>query len=104
MAGSRRSGAVFGAFAYLQAMSLYNNVRQRVLRLRQPKYLFGALVGAAYLYFFLLRRTVRPGRMPSQLHLTPALLADFATLAALVGAAVLESRQPDSKIRKITNL
>jgi short-subunit dehydrogenase len=32
-----------------------------------------------------------------------ALLA-VATLAALVGAAVLESRQPDSKIRKLTNL
>ncbi len=83
MAGTRRSGAVFGAFAYLQAMSLYNNVRQRVLRLRQPKYLIGALVGAAYLYFFLFRRAVRPGHMPSQLHMSPSLMADFATLAAL---------------------
>ena len=44
-ASAHRHGAVFGAFAYLQATSLYNNVRQRLLRLRQPKYLIGAVVG-----------------------------------------------------------
>lgn len=82
-AAGQRPGAVFGAFVYLQAMSLYNNVRQRVLRLRQPKYLVGALVGAAYLYFVLLRRAVRPGHAPANLHASPALMADFATLAAL---------------------
>ena len=46
-AAAQRQGAVFGAFVYLQATSLYNNVRQRLLRLRQPKYLVGAVVGAA---------------------------------------------------------
>ena len=44
---AHRHGAVFGAFAYLQAVSLYNNVRQRLLRLKQPKYLVGAVVGDA---------------------------------------------------------
>ena len=35
-AAAHRPGAVFGAFVYLQATSLYNNLRQRLLRLRQP--------------------------------------------------------------------
>ena len=47
MSPGNRSVAVMRAFAYLQAVSLYNNVRQRLLRLRQPKYLIGAVVGAA---------------------------------------------------------
>lgn len=38
------------AFVYLQAMSLFNLVRQRLRRLRQPRYLIGAIVGVAYLY------------------------------------------------------
>ena len=29
---AQRHGGVFGAFAYLQATSLYNNVRQRLKR------------------------------------------------------------------------
>ncbi|MBN8214805.1 MAG: hypothetical protein J0M09_17915 [Xanthomonadales bacterium] len=38
------------AFVYLQAMSLFNLVRQRLRRLRQPRYLIGAIVGVGYLY------------------------------------------------------
>ncbi len=84
MSASHRSGAVFGAFVYLQAMSLYNNVRQRVLRLRQPKYLVGALIGAAYLYFFMIRKVVGVGHAPANMKMaSPAMMADFATLAAL---------------------
>ncbi len=48
---------VLRAFSYLQALSLYNGVRQRLLRLRQPKYLFGAIAGVAYFYFFVIRHT-----------------------------------------------
>ena len=62
---AHRQGAVFGAFVYLQATSLYNNLRQRLLRLRQPKYLVGAVVGAAYLYFFLFHRMLRVGNAAS---------------------------------------
>ena len=81
--GNNGPGAVVGAFAYLQAMSLYNNMRRRVLRLKQPKYLVGAVFGVAYLYFFLFRRAVHPGGSTAGLHVAPGMMADFATLAAL---------------------
>lgn len=44
------------AYLYLQLTSIRNAIVQRLRRLRQPKYLFGAIVGGAYLYFFLFRR------------------------------------------------
>ncbi len=43
---------MFDALLYLTFTSLGNSVRQRLRRLRRPKYLFGALAGAAYFYFF----------------------------------------------------
>ncbi len=55
-----RIGAIAGAFVFLQSRSLWNRLRRSVQRLRQPRYLFGALVGGAYFYFFLFRR-VRSG-------------------------------------------
>ena len=55
LAASNRFTAVAGAFFYLQITSLYNNLRRRLLRLRQPKYLLGALAGAAYMYAFVFR-------------------------------------------------
>ena len=83
-ASAHRHGAVIGAFAYLQATSLYNNVRQRLLRLRQPKYLIGALVGGAYLYFFLFHRAFRTnGGAPPGLEMSPALASTIASLVAL---------------------
>ena len=54
---------MFGALLYLRLTSLRNLVSYRVRRLRQPRYLVGAAVGGAYLYFFLLRR-VRMAGMP----------------------------------------
>ena len=79
-----RFRTVFGAFVYLQATSLYNNVRQRVLRLRQPKYLVGAVIGAAYVYFFMIRKIVGVGHRSANVQTSsPAMMANFATLAAL---------------------
>lgn len=43
------------ALRYLLARSFLNGVRARVVRLRQPKYLFAALVGIAYFYFYFYR-------------------------------------------------
>ncbi|MBS0225914.1 MAG: hypothetical protein JSS25_06200 [Proteobacteria bacterium] len=84
MSAGNRSGAVFGAFVYLQATSLYNNVRQRVLRLRQPKYLVGAVIGAAYIYFFMIRKVLGAGHGRTSLQTaSPAMMANIATLAAL---------------------
>lgn len=79
---------VVRAFSYLQVLSLYNGVRQRLLRLRQPKYLFGALAGVAYFYFFVIRHLfengirqpgVQPGMPPEAIPL----------IAALAGAGVM---------------
>jgi hypothetical protein len=83
-ASVHRAGAVVGAFAYLQATSLYNNVRQRLLRLRQPKYLVGAVVGVAYIYFFLFHRAFRAhGAPPPGFELSAALASTIASLVAL---------------------
>ncbi len=48
-------------FLYLTACSIKNRVLARFRRLRQPRYLVGAVVGIAYLYLVFFRRA-RPGR------------------------------------------
>jgi len=84
MATANPPGAVVRAFAYLQAMSLYNNVRQRLLRLRQPKYLIGALIGGAYIYFFLFHRMLRVGNVQSNgFAMTPDIASAIASVVAL---------------------
>lgn len=76
-----------GALFYLRAASLWGAVRSRLLRLKQPKYLFGALVGVAYFYFFFIRpRGTAPRGMPSGGTL-PALPAE--TLVVIIGVAAL---------------
>jgi hypothetical protein len=40
------------ALLFLQFNSIKNRLRVRIQRLRQPKYLFGAIVGCAYFYFY----------------------------------------------------
>lgn len=47
---------MIGALLYLRLHSLGNLVSYRVRRLRQPRYLFGAVFAVAYIYFFILRR------------------------------------------------
>jgi len=44
---------VLRALLYLRLTTLRNKARSQVRRLRQPKYLFGAMAGAAYFWFFL---------------------------------------------------
>ena len=41
---------MLGALLYLRLTSLKNWLRSRVRRLRQPKYLAGLIVGAAYFF------------------------------------------------------
>jgi len=45
------------ALVYLRATSLAGLVKSRLARLKQPKYLAGAIVGAAYVYLTFLRRS-----------------------------------------------
>lgn len=47
---------VISALWFLQTRSLYNAARARLLRLRQPRYLIGAVVGVGYLWMVLFRR------------------------------------------------
>jgi ABC-2 type transport system permease protein len=84
-ASGNRLFAVVGAFVYLQATSLYNNLRQRLLRLRQPKYLFGALAGAAYLYVFVFRKMFQmgSGHSNSSIATSPEILGDLSMLVAI---------------------
>lgn len=49
-----------GAFLYLFLTSARNSARRRLDRLRQPRYLIGAIVGVGYFYFFLFRHTLKP--------------------------------------------
>jgi ABC-2 type transport system permease protein len=81
------SASVARAYAWMKWNSLRNLVVQRVKRLKQPKYLFGALAGGAYLYFFLFRHMFNggPGRgMPNGLGLSPDLAPDAMAVASVV--------------------
>ena len=42
---------MIGASLYIIVCSVRNRIRQRLRRLREPRYLIGAVVGVAYLYF-----------------------------------------------------
>jgi hypothetical protein len=48
---------VLGASLYIILCSAKNRIRTRLRRLREPRYLIGALVGAAYLYFSFFARS-----------------------------------------------
>lgn len=82
---------MLGALLYLRLTSLKNLLLSRVRRLKQPKYLVGAIVGIGYFYFMFFRRfgaaNPRPPRLPlaalSELDLT-SVLATFGALALLV--------------------
>ena len=74
------------ALLYLQWFSLRNQTVARLKRLKQPKYLFGALVGGAYFYFYFLRylfHSPGPAREPSFLT-APENLVLIEGLAATV--------------------
>ena len=53
-------GGLGGALVYLRVTSLRNAVISRFERLKQPKYLIGAVVGVAYFYFLIGRRISAP--------------------------------------------
>jgi ABC-2 type transport system permease protein len=92
---------VLRASLYIIACSTRNRIRQRLRRLREPRYLAGAVVGAAYLYFsfFARLRGSRPGgaararrsRRASPLDAGPALAAAapaFGGIALMAAAAL----------------
>src|SRR4051794_11935530 len=80
------------ASLYILGCSLKNRLRMRVRRLREPRYLLGAVAGAAYLYFsvfmriFGTRRARQRGRGVPQF---PAVVPPFVPMVAGAGLLVL---------------
>jgi ABC-2 type transport system permease protein len=84
-------GTMVRALLYLRMTSLVGRVKSRLRRLKQPKYLAGALVGIAYFYFTFVRRAQgqhpghRPGSPPPDIPTDAfALLPELGALALLV--------------------
>ena len=75
---------MLSALLYLRLMSLRNWLVARGRRLRQPKYLIGAVVGCAYLYFFFFRGFGgSPGSRGKRAATAPALAAMESANASL---------------------
>jgi ABC-2 type transport system permease protein len=82
---------MISALFYLQFHSVKNRLLMRFKRLKQPKYLVGAIVGGLYFYFyffrFLFARSVRSGHWNAATPMTDALPADpmlYESLGALI--------------------
>jgi ABC-2 type transport system permease protein len=78
---------IFGALLYLRVTSLRNAVVSRVRRLKQPKYLVGAVVGVAYFYLVLFRRFSAP--RPPGAPLPQAFPVEQLPVVESAGAVVL---------------
>ena len=50
---------MIAALLYLQYHTIRNRLVTRFKRLKQPKYLFGAIVGGLYFYFYFFRYLFR---------------------------------------------
>lgn len=84
---------MLGALLYLRLTSLKNLLLSRLRRLRQPKYLFGALVGAAYFYFIFFRQIGAKARPPFNpprgLTVASLPVVDLIPILGVFGALVL---------------
>src|SRR2546427_11931146 len=78
---------MIGALIYLQMQSIKNRLRMRLRRLKKPKYLAGAAVGAAYFYFFFFRNLFVGGR--SAAAVADAASPETSLLFELAGALAL---------------
>ncbi len=85
------------AVAFLWVATARNRVRRQLQRLRQPKYLVGAVVGATYLYAIFLRRLLSRGDVgmpPPEAQLVSQFLLTTAMLGTLLSAWVLGPDRP----------
>lgn len=87
-----RTLALIRALAFLQSRSLLNALKVRLRRLRQPKYLIGAIVGLGYIYFWIgrsvlsgWRRSVRAPNLPAEALLTFEAVAAVIVFVLFVG-------------------
>ena len=85
---------MFSASVYITVCSIKNRIRVRLRRLREPKYLIGAIVGAAYFYFTIFarmwgRRASTSRRAGRSVPPNVPLAAVAASGPALVGMALM---------------
>src|SRR2546421_12599408 len=83
---------MLGASLYIIVCSARNRLRMRLRRLREPRYLIGAIVGAAYLYFSVfarMRSRGSIGRRRGGPASVPAIAALRAGAPAAAGLALL---------------
>jgi hypothetical protein len=82
---------MISALFYLQFHSIKNRLAMRFKRLKQPKYLFGAIVGGLYFYFYFFRYVfgIRGGRRALASAATPENLVFFESLGALIFLTVI---------------
>jgi hypothetical protein len=80
-----------GALWYLRATSIVGRIKSRLKRLKQPKYLAGAVVGALYIYFAFLRRAHAPqfGAGPDSSGSAALVPADWVPVVGGIAALVL---------------
>jgi ABC-2 type transport system permease protein len=86
---------IASALFYYQYHSVKNRLAARVKRLRDPKYLVGAIVGGMYFYFYLLRAFLRGGRgavAPVHGEMFESIAAIFLMVAVLLAWIVPHSR------------
>lgn len=84
------------ALLYLRLTSLRNALLSRIKRLRQPKYLFGAIAGVAYFWFFFFRHlgapspgAAQPAAMAGATATFPFSSNDSSPLVVAVGTLAL---------------
>ncbi len=87
-----------GALLYLHFTSVRGRIRSRLRRLKQPKYLLGALVGAAYVYYIFIRRMGRgygpqsygnPDHGINAYTQAPGVPTDVLSIAVAIGTLVV---------------
>ena len=78
---------MFSALLYLQFHSFKNRVVSRFKRLKQPKYLVGAIVGLIYFYWYFFRNLFRLGHQ--RVSLGPLIPPDVLSLLEPLGALLL---------------
>jgi hypothetical protein len=87
---------IAGALFYYQRHWWHNRLLTRIRRLRQPKYLAGAIVGGLYFYWYIFRSLGRGGRgggfLAGHQHLVQALAALALFVAVLLAWVLPNSR------------
>ncbi|MEO6182955.1 MAG: putative ABC exporter domain-containing protein, partial [Verrucomicrobiota bacterium] len=90
---------MIAALLFLQFHSTKNRLLTRIRRLRQPKYLFGAIVGGTYFYFYFGRHLFSGGTgvnaasalVPQQFHFE--MLAAFALFILIISAWIFPHKR-----------